>query len=310
MRVIKNAKMRLDINVRQQAEGKKVGELYLYDDIKSDDYDFWSGEKVESDTSGKAICKKLDEMGEVDELNIYISSNGGSVKEGLAIYSQLSRMDCIKTAYIDGIAASIATVITCACDKIVMNAASLFMIHNAWSYAVGNANELRKAADDLDVITQASKNAYLKKSGGNITAEKLTELMDGESWLTADQCVEYGFCDEVSGEAVNVSDAPAEYKAAATLNAEMRAAKDTDIADRYKNAVMGEISARLAALEKGVEELRAACRDNNAPAEDAPTAPEQSAENAADESGKAKAEQSKRAMIAGMSALFDAFARK
>lgn len=73
----------------------------------------------------------------------------------------------------------------------MINEASLLMIHNAWTYTSGNAEELRKAAEDLDKITQASVNAYMSRV--SISEDKVRELMDNESWITADEAVEYGF---------------------------------------------------------------------------------------------------------------------
>ena len=79
-----------------------------------------------------------------------------------------------------------------------MSNASLLMIHNAWTYTSGNANELRKAADDLDVITQASINAYMADI--NITEEELKQLLDDETWLSPQSALEMNFCSSVINE--------------------------------------------------------------------------------------------------------------
>ena len=98
-------------------------------------------------------------------------------------------------AYCDGFACSIASVIFMAGDERIMSKSSLLMIHNAWMYVSGNASELRKQADDLDKITQASINAYLEHI--NISEEELKELLNKESWLTYNECIEMGFATSV-----------------------------------------------------------------------------------------------------------------
>lgn len=193
-----NGSIRIESGILQQEEVKK-GVIYLYDDIGPDEYDWWNGEVIQSETSEKFIRDRLAELGEVNELDIHISSRGGYVQTGINLYTQIKAFPAQKkTAYIDGIAASVATVIAMAADEVVMNRVGLMMIHNALFGCIGgNAAELRKAADDLDVITSSSRTAYLEHSAGKITEEKLRELMDAESWLTAEQCLEYGLCDRI-----------------------------------------------------------------------------------------------------------------
>lgn len=91
----------------------------------------------------------------------------------------------------DGFACSAASVVFMAGDERIINEASLLMIHNAWTYANGNATELRKAAEDLDKITQASVNAYVSRA--TISEDEIKNLMDNETWITAQEAVEYGF---------------------------------------------------------------------------------------------------------------------
>lgn len=167
-------------------------ELRLYDTIEKDGW--WT----ESETSAKAIAKKIAEIPNAKEIKIYINSLGGSVMEGIAIYNQLKRHAAHKTVYVDGFACSIASVIAMAGDTVIMPKNTVMMIHNAWTFVMGNAAELRKAADDLDVINDASKQAYLDRAGDKITPEKLTELLDAETYLTAEQCISYGFADKHS----------------------------------------------------------------------------------------------------------------
>lgn len=128
-------------------------------------------------------------------LNIYINSYGGEVFEGFAIYNMLERYTGYKTVYIDGIGASIASVIAMCGNKIIMNEASMLMIHNASGCAVGTFKEMEQVAEALKKINEVIRNVYKAKT--NLTDEKLTELMDNESYLTAEECLQYGFADEI-----------------------------------------------------------------------------------------------------------------
>ncbi len=129
-------------------------------------------------------------------LNIYINSNGGEVFEGFAIYNVIKRYAGAKTVYIDGLAASIASVIAMAGDKVVMGKASMLMIHNASGGCYGNAEEMKKVVEALEQINSVIKDIYIAKTG--LSIEKLTELMDNETFMTPDECLEYGFCDEIT----------------------------------------------------------------------------------------------------------------
>jgi ATP-dependent protease ClpP protease subunit len=191
----------------KQAATPGVLELYIYGDVQGDDYDWWTDEVIESETSANHFRNELAKYPDVKEIKIYVNSYGGSVFEGTAIYSQLRRHPAQKTVYIDGFACSVASVIAMAGDRVIMPRNTMMMIHNAWNIAIGNATQLRKAADDLDVIMQGNRQAYLEKSKGKITEDKLIELLEAETWLTADACFEYGFCDEIIGQEVDLTDA-------------------------------------------------------------------------------------------------------
>jgi ATP-dependent Clp protease protease subunit len=116
----------------------------------------------------------------------------------------LKRKKCTKNVYIDGLAASIASVIAMAGDKIIMPSNAMMMIHNAWTYAIGNSKDLRKLADDLDKVNASIRQAYLDKAGDKLDEETLINLMDNETWLTAQECFNYGLCDVV-GEDKNIA---------------------------------------------------------------------------------------------------------
>lgn len=191
----------------KQAIEPNTLEMYIYGYVQGDYYDWWNGEDVKSETSANYFREELAKYPNVTQINIYINSYGGSVFEGTAIYSQLKRHSAQKTVYVDGFACSVASVIAMVGDKIVMPANTMMMIHNAWNYVGGNSKELRKAADDLDTIMEGNRQAYLTKSQGKITEEKLIELLENETWLTAKQCLEYGLCDEIAGQEADLTKA-------------------------------------------------------------------------------------------------------
>lgn len=191
----------------RQAANPGTLDLYIYGDVEGDYLDWLTWNVVESETSAQKFREELSGHPDVTQINIYINSNGGSVFEGTAIYNQLKRHTAHKTVYVDGFACSIASVIAMAGDEVVMPRNALMMIHNMWMGVNGNAAELRKAADDLDAINAAGRQAYLMKSGGKIDEETLTKLMDDESWLTAEQCLKYGFADRYADQDADMSKA-------------------------------------------------------------------------------------------------------
>ncbi len=199
-------------NIVQKAENQL--DVYLYDDIEGDSKNWWTGEVEESETSASHIKQILEDNPNATQINLYINSYGGSVKEGLGIFNQLKRHTAQKVAYIDGFACSIASVIAMACDKVVMGPNSLMMIHHASMGCYGNSEELRKAANDLDVIDKASCSSYLLKAGDKLNEDTLNELLDNQTWLNAEQCMQYGLCDEITGqEDKTIEEAKQRYKA-------------------------------------------------------------------------------------------------
>lgn len=170
-------------------EEQEQAELYIYGDIV--DYSWY-----EDDVSANDIRKKLSESS-AKTINVHINSLGGDTYTGIAIYNLLREKS--KTAkiitYVDAIAASAASIIAMAGDKVIMPSNTLMMIHNCWTFGIGNANELRKTASDMDKIMNAVIQCYLSKV--NIAEDELRNLLDAETYLTADEALEKGFCDEV-----------------------------------------------------------------------------------------------------------------
>lgn len=227
--------MRQMWELKQQTDPGKL-DIYIYGEVAGDSQNWYSGEIVESETSANHFRDELGKHSDVNQINIYINSNGGSVYEGTAIYNQLKRHPAHKTVYVDGFACSVASVIAMAGDEVIMPKNTLMMIHNAWSYAVGNAAELRKAADDLDVINQAGQAAYLEKAGDKLDAETLNKMMDAETWLTAEECVQYGLADKIAGEDADMSKA-GEILQKATMDLEQRIKIHKSVAAQLRNLI-------------------------------------------------------------------------
>lgn len=133
-------------------------------------------------------------------ISVRINSPGGSVFEGLAIASHIRARGDV-TTYIDGLAASMTSVIFLSGSKRIMAPGTFLMIHNPSSGAWGKADDLRNEANVLDVIADEMAKLYADASGGKLDKDKARELMDAETWLTPDQAMEYGFCHEIAGSA-------------------------------------------------------------------------------------------------------------
>ena len=166
-------------------------DLYIFGDICA-----WAWPEI-GEQSGVTIVNQLKEL-DVDTINVHINSYGGDVAEGLAIHNVLREHKAQIVTICDGFACSAASVVFMAGDRRVMQPASLLMIHNAWTVAMGNAAQLRKTADDIETITQASVEAYKKVA--TISEEEIKALMDAETWILPKDAVEYGFATEIDDE--------------------------------------------------------------------------------------------------------------
>lgn len=191
--------------LRQEA-GSDVHKLYIYDDVSEyGTFDWWTWEYTESETSAEFFRKALAEIPDSATVELHINSYGGSVKEGVAIYNQLKQKKCKEiVAYVDGFAYSIASIIMQAADRRIMGLGTSILIHNMWMMVEGNADELRKAADDLDVLMESNRQIYMERV--NITEDELIEMLNNETYLTPEQAVEMGFADEVDKAATPAQD--------------------------------------------------------------------------------------------------------
>ncbi len=133
-----------------------------------------------------------------NEIEVHINSYGGDMFEGIAIKNFFSQRKETVTVIIDGLAASAASIIAMGADKILMPKDTQLMIHNPWTFAYGNAKELRKVADDLEKAQVSVEETYLKRFKGD--REELKALLDEETFLTADEAVTLGLADGIYGE--------------------------------------------------------------------------------------------------------------
>lgn len=163
-------------------------DLILYGDI---------GESWLDDVSSKNIANELKNL-DVSTINLRINSGGGDVFSAIAISNLLKNHKANIIAHIDGLAASAATIITSACDKVIMPKNALFMIHNPWTVVGGEAKDMIKTAEQLDKVKNSIINTY--KSKTNLEIEEISKLMDEETWLDSYEAKEKGFIDEISDE--------------------------------------------------------------------------------------------------------------
>lgn len=173
--------------VRMKAE--KIGELLLYGPIS--DAEFWGDEVTPTQ-----IDAEIKALGELDTLNVRINSPGGSVFAGTAIYSILKRNQTPnKCAYVDGLAASVSSVIPLACNKVISASNGMMMIHKPYGGVMGTADLMRQRADLLDKMEETFVDIYEGKSG--LVRDKIAEMLKAETWMTAKEALEYGFVDEI-----------------------------------------------------------------------------------------------------------------
>lgn len=222
-------------------EDNKLAELYIFGDITSCPW-------YEGDESSYGLVKKLQNL-DVENITVHINSYGGEVAEGLAIYNTLKDSKMKVTTVCDGFACSAASVVFMAGDERIIKEASLLMIHNAWTYAKGDSNALKKQAADLEKITQASVNAY--KSKATISEEKIKELMNDESWITADEAVEYGLATRTEAEE---KDEKANQSAFQIVRNRMLQKNTIEAVDQIAEMIVGKIAPILNKKEPKKEE--------------------------------------------------------
>lgn len=157
--------------------------LYIYGDIVDDGWKWF-----ESDITPQDVREQMDQL-KGKELHIYINSGGGDVFAGTAIHNMIDRHDGKTVGHVDGVAASIASVILMACDEIVIPANAYVMIHRPMCSAFGNIDDLMKSCEVLETIEEGIVSTYSRHS--DMTKEELADAMAAETWMTGDQFAEH-----------------------------------------------------------------------------------------------------------------------
>jgi ATP-dependent protease ClpP protease subunit len=186
---MKTAKMRLKPSFKASLQDDGVLELTVYEDIGED---WWSGGGV----TAKSVKQKFDAAGAFSRIVVRINSPGGDAFEGVAICSLLRSQGKPVDVYVDGIAASAASIIAMAGDTITMGRSAMMMVHNAWTVCAGDGDDMRKCADTLDTISLSIGQTYVAKTGK--TAAEIKAIMDAETWMGAEECVDEGFATAIA----------------------------------------------------------------------------------------------------------------
>jgi len=187
--------------------------------------------------------QKMKSIKEDEDITLEINSYGGDVFLGIDIMNTLRSHKGNVTVVITGIAASAASVIAMGADVIKMYSNTQMMIHNAWTFAVGNAKELRKVADDLDSIGESVLASYTHR----VDAKTVKELLEDETYMSASKAKDYGFIDEV------VDDNAEE------VESEMFAKRAQEFNARLDKSDVGKLKVKIgaSALKEALEPLQA-----------------------------------------------------
>nr|WP_300801323.1 head maturation protease, ClpP-related [uncultured Acetatifactor sp.] len=173
------------IEVKDAVQGSGI-EMYIYGDIVSSEWDKWSDE----DRCPKDIADFLARIDRDAEMTIYINSGGGDVFAGIGIYNILKRHTGHKKGIVDGIAASIASVIMMACDEVVVASGAQVMVHKPLTAAWGNADDFAKVIEQLDKCQQSITNIYMEKAREGVTEEEIAEKINRETWMSGAEAAE------------------------------------------------------------------------------------------------------------------------
>jgi len=176
------AKAERELKITNKAN--EMASVRIYDPIGTGD----------GELSAKAFKTALDDLGEPKAITIHVNSQGGSVIEGIAIAGMIERHPAKVTALIEGGALSIASYIVMKADRVVMSNDAWLMIHNPMTAMQGDSVEFKKAADMMDRMASQLVDAYERRTG--IDRDKIHEMMNDETWMTADEAIALGFVDE------------------------------------------------------------------------------------------------------------------
>jgi ATP-dependent protease ClpP protease subunit len=192
-----------------------VAEIRIFDSIG-----YWG-------VTAADFAEDLAGLGAVDEIRLLINSGGGDVFDGFAIYNLLREHPATISTRIEGLAASIASVIALAGDTVGIHSTAFVMIHNPWGVVVGDAAEMRAFADTLDKVAEPMVATYAAKMGE--APKDIRSMLEAETWFTGDEAVNAGFADELLGsaETADESDSDGDGDTAAAVRPELDAYRNT-----------------------------------------------------------------------------------
>lgn len=188
-------------NYFQMKATNNVAQIDIFGDIVSEKW-------FDEETSATSFRDALKELGDVSTINLSINSGGGSVFDGIAIYNMLKSHKATVNVYIEGLAASIASVIAMAGDTITMRSGSMMMVHMPWTLSQGNAEEMRKTADTLEKTGDSIVDIYSERTG--ITSDEIRNIMNDETWLSAEEAVERGWATKLDKKEAVMNSVPKE----------------------------------------------------------------------------------------------------
>lgn len=169
---------------RMQASADNEADIYIYDEIG-----YWG-------VTARQFVNDLKALGDVTHINLHINSPGGDVFDGIAIFNALKFHGAAITVHIDGLAASMASVIAMVGNPVIMPENTMMMIHKPWGFSGGDANDMRDYADLLDKVESVLIPAYAEKTGK--TTEEIAAMLEDETWMDGKECLELGFADQVT----------------------------------------------------------------------------------------------------------------
>ena len=164
-------------------------ELLVYEDI-GENFCYGGG------VTAKSVKQQLDQACVFNRIAVRINSPGGDAFEGVAIMDLLRSQKKPVDVFVDGIAASAASIVAMAGDTITMGKSSMMMVHNAWTFCLGDGDDMRKCADTLDKISASIGQAYAARTGKS--AADVKAIMDAETWMSAEECVQEGFATAIA----------------------------------------------------------------------------------------------------------------
>ena len=177
------------VNNLADGEGGRTADVSIYDQIGKD---WWTGDG----TTAREFTDVIDSLGDINQLNLFINSPGGDVQDGISIYNYLKRHQAKVMVHVDGMAASIASIIAMAGDEVIMPENTQMMIHNPLSWAMGEAKDFRQVANLLDKVKDNLITTYAGFTGKG--RDEISDLMDAETYMNATEAVAMGFATQAT----------------------------------------------------------------------------------------------------------------